>query len=87
MQKKKFDLTSDIVEVKLEENEFKKPVTSISNNKKKNVLLTIAVDLDMRKEFKTWYARNGLKMNEAFIKGFNVPLGDIKSLAFQAKGR
>ncbi len=47
MQKKKFDLTSDIVEVKLEENEFKKPVTSISNNKKKNVLLTIAVDVDM----------------------------------------
>lgn len=72
MQKKKFDLTSDIVEVKLEENEFKKPVTSISNNKKKNVLLTIAVDADMRKEFKTWCARNGLKMNEAFIKGFNL---------------
>jgi hypothetical protein len=40
MQKKKFDLTSDIVEVKLEENEFKKTVTPISNNKKKNVLLT-----------------------------------------------
>ena len=72
MQKKKFDLTSDIVEVKLEENEFKKPIISISNNKKKNVLLTIAVDIDMRKEFKTWCARNGLKMNEAFIKGFNL---------------
>jgi len=71
MQKKKFDLTSDIVEVNLEENESKKPVTLISNNKK-NVLLTIAVDADMRKEFKTWCARNGLKMNEAFIKGFNL---------------
>jgi hypothetical protein len=34
--------------------------------------LTIAVDSDMRKEFKTWCARNGLKMNEAFIKGFNL---------------
>jgi len=72
MQKKKFDLTSDIVEVKLEENEFKKPVISISNNKKKNVLLTIVVDVDVRKEFKTWCARNRLKMNEAFIKGFNL---------------
>ena len=72
MQKKKFDLTSDIVEVKLEENEFKKTVTPISNNKKKNVLLTIAVDEDMRKEFKTWCARNGFKMNEAFLKGFKL---------------
>lgn len=72
MQKKKFDLTSDIVEVNLEENEAKKPVAVISNNKKNNVLLTIAVDADMRKEFKTWCARNGLKMNEAFIKGFNL---------------
>ena len=71
MQKKKFDLTSDIVKVNLEENESKKPVALISNNKK-NVLLTIAVDADMRKEFKTWCARNGLKMNEAFIKGFNL---------------
>ncbi len=33
---------------------------------------TIAVDDDMRKEFKTWCARNGLKMNEAFIKGFKL---------------
>ena len=72
MQKKKFDLTSDIVEVKLEDNDFKKAVTLISNNKKKNVLLTIAVDVDMLKDFKTWCARNGLKMNEAFIKGFNL---------------
>lgn len=72
MQKKKFDLTSDIVEVKLEENEIKKTITETDNNKKKNVLLTIAVDSDMRKEFKTWCARNGLKMNEAFIKGFSL---------------
>lgn len=71
MQKKKFDLTSDIVEVNLEGNESKKTAAVISNNKK-NVLLTIAVDVDMRKEFKTWCARNGLKMNEAFIKGFNL---------------
>jgi hypothetical protein len=72
MQKKKFDLTSDIVEVKLEENELKKPIGVIDSKNKKNVLLTIAVDADMRKEFKTWCARNGLKMNEAFIKGFNL---------------
>ena len=72
MQKKKFDLTSDIVEVKLEENELKKPIGVIDSKNKKNVLLTIAVDADMRKEFKTWCARNGFKMNEAFIKGFNL---------------
>ena len=72
MQKKKFDLTSDIVEVKLEENELKKPIGVSDSKNKKNVLLTIAVDADMRKEFKTWCARNGFKMNEAFIKGFNL---------------
>lgn len=72
MQKKKFDLTSDIVEVSLEESEVRAPIVLKGNKKEKNVLLTIAVDADMRKEFKTWCARNGLKMNEAFIKGFNL---------------
>ena len=41
MQKKKFDLTSDIVEVKLEENELKKPIGVSDSKNKKNVLLTI----------------------------------------------
>ncbi len=72
MQKKKFDLTSDIVEVSLEKSETKVPIVLEGNKKEKKVLLTIAVDADMRKEFKTWCARNGLKMNEAFIKGFNL---------------
>lgn len=72
MQKKKFDLTSDIVEVKLEETQFKKTILNIDSSKKKNVLLTISVNSEVRKEFKTWCARNSLKMNEAFIKGFSL---------------
>jgi hypothetical protein len=72
MQKKKFDLTPDIVKVKLEDTEFKKFTKKEEEDKKKNVLLTIAVNPDIRKEFKTWCARNGLKMNEAFLKGFSL---------------
>lgn len=71
MQKKKYDLTSDIVKVDLGENEQSNEQSAV-DNKKKNILLTISVDEDMKKEFKTWCARKGLKMNEAFIKGFNL---------------
>lgn len=79
MQKKKFDLTSDIVEVKLEEkpiDEAKNTILSKENEgaggRKANVLLTISVDTDKRTEFKTWCAKNNLKMNEAFLKGFDL---------------
>lgn len=68
MQKKKFDLTSDIIKVNLGEQDQEQ----VKVDKKKSMLLTISVDEDMRKEFKTWCARKGLKMNEAFIKGFNL---------------
>lgn len=73
MQKKKFDLTSDIVEVRLEEKSIDKERESKEVEKRKdNVLLTISVDTDKRTEFKTWCAKNNLKMNEAFLKGFDL---------------
>ena len=73
MQKKKFDLTSDIVEVRLEEKSIDEERESKKVEKRKdNVLLTISVDTDKRTEFKTWCAKNNLKMNEAFLKGFDL---------------
>ena len=73
MQKKKFDLTSDIVEVRLEEKSIDKERESKKVEKRKDhVLLTISVETDKRTEFKTWCAKNNLKMNEAFLKGFDL---------------
>ena len=69
MQKKKFDLTSEIVEVSLGEDKVKNLESNIEI-KKKNILMTISVEEEVRKEFKVWCARKGLKMHEAFIKGF-----------------
>jgi hypothetical protein len=73
MQKKKYDLTSDLVNLSSEENiirrekELLPPPTST-----KTILLTMSIDEDLRAEFKSWCARHRLKMNEAFIKGFKL---------------
>ena len=78
MKKKKFDLTSDIVKVDLEEgisnNGNKVSSDKLKDNpeKKENAILTISVDVAKRTEFKTWCAKNNLKMNEAFLKGFEL---------------
>ena len=68
MQKKKFDLTSDLVTL---DNETKaESVQKIEVKKDKNILLTMSVDESFRAEFKSWCARHRLKMNEAVVKGF-----------------
>lgn len=78
MQKKKFDLTSDIVNVNLDEAKADKGLihqvakSGIITNNKKSVLITISVDTELRKEYKTWCAKNGIKMNEAFLMGFEL---------------
>lgn len=80
MQKKKFDLTSDIITVDLEEvkndhntaAEVAVSSTKTDKPKKKSVLITITVDPALRKEYKTWCARKGIKMNEAFIEAFEL---------------
>lgn len=71
MKKKKFDLTSDIVNIELEENQKFIP-SEEDVGKKKNVLLAISIEEEKRREFKTWCAKNNLKMNEAFLKGFEL---------------
>ena len=76
MQKKKFDLTSDIVKVDLdikeEDKDFIEKEQKKINKQKKKVLITIAVEEDFRKEFKSWCANMGLNMNEVFIQGFEL---------------
>lgn len=74
MQKKKFDLTSDLIDTNLYENE--NTVIIKENNKKfdgnKNILLTVSVKENFRAEFKAWCARHRLRMNEAITEGFDL---------------
>jgi hypothetical protein len=81
MQKKKFDLTSDIINVDFEEIDNEKVLVQntkkISDSKehkvkKPKVLITMAVDEELRKEYKMWCTRKGLKMAEAFLKGYEL---------------
>ncbi|PCJ22179.1 MAG: hypothetical protein COA94_09270 [Rickettsiales bacterium] len=83
MPKKKFDLTSDIINVDLGEANAEESLPAVLSQsrahrqqeveaKNKNVLLTFSVEEAFRKEYKIWCARKGLKMNEAFIKGFEL---------------
>lgn len=80
MQKKKFDLTSDIIDVDLnrdEEENFSQNKNSNmyvreKEHKKKKVLITMAVDEELRKEYKMWCTQKGLKMAEAFLKGYEL---------------
>ena len=80
MAKPKFDLTSDIVEV-TQEPVNAAPTNYYSKNEKRETgtkgyveqtLLTIAVEKEVRDEFKVWCAQNKLKMKEAFLKGFEL---------------
>lgn len=80
MQKQKFDLTSEIIKI----DEGKEEIQRITETKttminkveqviiKKKVLITMAVDEELRKEYKMWCTRKGLKMTEAFIKGYEL---------------
>jgi hypothetical protein len=75
MQKRKFDLTSDIIQVDLgenEENNFSQIGNRQKEKKNKRVLITMAVDEELRKEYKMWCTRKGLKMAEAFLKGYEL---------------
>ena len=85
MQKKKFDLTSDIVNVDLEDikmdqrsslesSGFSSKAAQKRNGveNKRAVLITISVDEEVRKEYKTWCAKRGVKMNEAFLECFEL---------------
>lgn len=67
MKKKKYDLTSDLVDVGSEPKIIKK-------NKEINklVLITLSIEEIKRAEFKSWCARHRYKMNEAFIEGFKL---------------
>jgi hypothetical protein len=67
MKKKKFDLTSSIVDVSLDKDGREK-----LSSKKNNTSLTISIDDEKRREFKAWCADKGLKMNEAFLEAFEL---------------
>ncbi|WP_341793720.1 MULTISPECIES: hypothetical protein [unclassified Rickettsia] len=67
MQKKKYDLTSDLVKVSEGKNVIQEKKEDV-----KIILLTMSIEEELRAEFKSWCARHRLKMNEAFIKGFKL---------------
>jgi hypothetical protein len=75
MQKKKYDLTSDLINVDLETNADESKInnhTYEQSKKDKNILLTMSVEEGFRAEYKSWCARHRLKMSEAIVKGFQL---------------
>lgn len=79
MQKKKFDLTADLINLSEEstvnmsfnKNDVNNQKSS-NNVKNKSVSLTVSVEESFHAEFKSWCARHRLKMNEAITKGFQL---------------
>lgn len=67
MKKKKYDLTSDLVDVGSEPKIIKK-----DKEINKLVLITLSIEEIKRAEFKSWCARHRYKMNEAFVEGFKL---------------
>lgn len=67
MRKKKFDLTSDLVEV-----EHTTQIVKENKEKNKLVLITLSIEEARRADFKSWCARHRYKMNEAFMEGFKL---------------
>ncbi|HJD59020.1 MAG TPA: hypothetical protein LFV92_07820 [Rickettsia endosymbiont of Ceroptres masudai] len=59
-------MTSDLVQIDSVNH------TKNLSEDKKVVLMTLSIEEEKRAEFKSWCARNRLKMNEAFIKGFDL---------------
>lgn len=75
MKKKKYDLTSDLINIDHEDNLIEdnaKTDIPEKNKKDKNILLTMSVEESFRAEFKSWSARHRLKMSEAVVKGFQL---------------
>lgn len=79
MTKKKFSLTSDLIEVMKSDDTANHQTTSSqilvakkSASKKEQVLITIAIEEELKDEFKIWCVKHKLKMREAFIEGFEL---------------
>jgi hypothetical protein len=67
MQKKKYNLTADLVSL---DNESITNRVDENKKKSKHVLITLSVDEEFRYEFKSWCVRHRMKMNEALDKSF-----------------
>lgn len=67
MQKKKYDLTSDLINISEEKKTFQ-----LEKEKSNTILLTMSIEEELRAEFKSWCARHRYKMNEAFVQGFKL---------------
>ena len=74
MKKRKFDLTSDIVEVSVDNGKevTMPPDNRQIKNQKSNIHMTLAVEANVRNEYKAWCAKNNLQMSEAFLKAFDL---------------
>lgn len=73
MQKKKYDLSSDLVDISSGEEKtlFSKELPP-HHSATPRTALSIAIEEAERDEFKVWCARNKLKMNEAFLMAFKL---------------
>ena len=81
MQKKKFDLKHDLVQVDLGKNNNNDYFVSDKKinkkeespqKKEKQVLLSIRVDEKFHKEYKIWCAKKGINMKDAFLTSFEL---------------
>ena len=71
MSKKKFELNSEMINLKENEQEiaFVKD-TAIEKNER--ISITIAVNKSFKSEFKAWCAINNITISEAVQKGFYI---------------
>ena len=68
MSKKKFTLTSDIVQLSPEETSHHEKNLS----KTERITITLLVDKPFRTEIKTWCASKNITLVEAVKKGFQI---------------
>lgn len=69
MSKKKFTLTSDMIQLSSNADDFKESGKTIKSEK---VTITLLVDKTFRTEFKTWCASKNITLVEAVKKGFQL---------------
>ena len=78
MEKKKFNLTSDIVDISSDKNidiakgEEVSKATTAPNRQDKYVSLTVGVQESLKREYKIWCVENRMNMSEAFKEGFSL---------------
>lgn len=77
MSKKKFELNSEMVNLKEKEEKIE-VIKDTYVEKIERISITIAVDKTFKSEFKAWCAINNITISEAVQKGFSILKQDQK---------